>query len=168
MTKEEETELERRLHRTIKRVSELIERFKFNTMLSSIMELTNYMGGLKERRRVKGNPVWEDAIEKLLLILAPSCPHITEELWQRIGKEYSIHNQRFPEWREELIKEDTFTLVIQVNGKVRDKVEVPVSITEEGAKELALSREKVRARVADREIKRVVYVPGRIINIVTS
>ena len=167
-TEEEELELEKNLHKTIKRVTEHIEKFKFNTMISSLMELTNHMGRLKERRKVRGNPKWEKAVETLLLLLAPSCPHIAEELWERIGKEYSIHNQRFPTWNEELIKEDTFTLIIQIDGKLRDKVEVPISITEEEAREIALSREKVRSRINGKKIKNIVYVPGRIINIVTE
>jgi leucyl-tRNA synthetase len=92
----------------------------------------------------------------LLLLLAPTAPHLTEELWAKIGRPYSIHNQTWPKWDEELAKEEEITLVIQVNGKLRDKVTVPVSITEAEAKELALSRERIKAYVQDKNIARII------------
>ncbi|MEE8470052.1 MAG: class I tRNA ligase family protein, partial [Dehalococcoidia bacterium] len=111
---------------------------------------------------------WKEAIDTLLLLLAPTAPHLTEELWERVGHVYSIHNQAFPSWGEELVAEDQVTLVIQVNGKLRDRVTVPVSITESEARELALSRERVRAHVDGKELKDVIYVPGRLVNVVIS
>jgi leucyl-tRNA synthetase len=104
----------------------------------------------------------------LLLLLAPTAPHLTEELWEMIGHTYSIHNQPWHKWDEELTKEEEVTLVIQVNGKVRDKVTVPVSITEAEARELALSREKIKSYVKDNKVAKIIYVPQRLVNIVVG
>jgi leucyl-tRNA synthetase len=131
------------------------------------MEFTNYLGKVKERQSV-ANPAWQEAIETLLLLLAPSAPHLTEELWERTGRSYSIHSQSFPAWDEALVAEEQTTLVIQVNGKLRDRLAVPVSITESEARELALGRERVRAHIDGKKIKNVIYVPGRLVNIVAG
>jgi leucyl-tRNA synthetase len=162
-----ENELRRQTHKTIKRVTEDLEKFRFNTMLAALMEFTNYLTKAKEGRSV-ANAAWQEAIDSLLLLLAPTAPHMAEELWERTGHAYSIHNQSFPSWNEDLVAEEQVTLVIQVNGKLRDRVAVPVSITESEARELALGRERVRAHVADKEIKNVIYVPGRLLNVVVS
>ena len=168
MDKEAEDELRRFTHKTIKKVNEDLERFRFNTMIAALMEFTNYLTKLKQTRQVKDNPVWQEAIDKLLLLLAPTAPHLAEELWERRGHPYSIHNQSFPTWDEELVREEEFTLVIQINGKLRDRVTAPVSITEAEARELALSRERVKAHLANRQIAQVIYVPKRLVNIVAK
>jgi len=162
-----ENELRRQTHKTIKRVTEDLEKFRFNTMLAALMEFTNYLTKVKEGRSV-ANAVWQEAIDSLLLLLAPTAPHMAEELWERTGHAYSIHNQSFPSWNEDLVAEEQVTLVIQVNGKLRDRVAVPVSITESEARELALGRERVRAHVADKVIKSVIYVPRRLVNVVVG
>lgn len=162
-----ENELRRRTHKTIKKVTEDLEKFRFNTMLAALMEFTNYLAKVKEERSVD-NAVWKESIKTLLLLLAPSVPHLAEELWERTGHAYSIHNQSFPSWDEKLVTEEQFTLVIQVNGKLRDRVEVPVSITDSEVRELALSRERVKAHTNSREIKDIIYVPGRLVNIVVK
>jgi leucyl-tRNA synthetase len=160
-----EKELNRFIHQTIKRVTTDMENFRFNTMLAALMEFTNYLGKLQESGTVAVN-LWDEAITDLLLLLAPTAPHLTEELWQMTGHTYSIHNQPWPKWDEELVKEEEVTLVIQVNGKVRDKVTVPVSITEAEAKELALASERIKAYVKDNNIAKIIYVPQRLVNIV--
>ncbi len=162
---EAEKELARMTHKTIKKVSQDMERFRFNTMLASLMEFTNYLGKIQENAGVS-EKAWKDALSSLLLLLAPSTPHIAEELWSRIGLPYSIHNQPWPEWDAALAKEEEITLVIQVNGKLRDKVEVPVTISEEEARELALGRERIKAITGTRKPARVIYVPGKLVNIV--
>ncbi|MEE9400713.1 MAG: leucine--tRNA ligase [Dehalococcoidia bacterium] len=162
-----ENGLRRQTHKTIKRVAEDLEKFRFNTMLAALMEFTNYLTKAKEGRSV-ANAAWQEAIDSLLLLLAPTAPHMAEELWERTGHAYSIHNQSFPSWDEDLVAAEQVTLVIQVNGKLRDRVAVSVSITESEARELALGRERVRAHVADKEIKNVIYVPGRLLNVVVS
>jgi leucyl-tRNA synthetase len=102
----------------------------------------------------------------LLLLLAPTAPHLSEELWARTGQPYSIHNQPWPKWDEELAKEEEVTLVVQVNGKVRDRLTAPVSVKEDEARKLALEQEKVLPYVKGREVVKVIYVPGKLINIV--
>ena len=99
-------------------------------------------------------------------MLAPASPHIAEELWQRIGNRYSIHNQPWPKWDAALAKEEEITLVVQVNGKLRDRISVPVSITEDEAKKLATESDKIKAHVQGKRVVNVIYVPGRLVNIV--
>jgi len=160
-------ELRRITHKTIRKVAEDLERFRFNTMLASLMEFTNYLGRLRDSY-VIDSAAWSEAIETLLLLLAPTAPHITEELWERIGRSYSIHNQAFPEWNEALAAEEEITLVVQVNGKVRDRLTVPSTITESEVRQLVLSRERVKAFVDGKQITSFVYVPGRLVNLVAS
>jgi len=159
-------ELLRIAHKTIKRVTDDIERFHFNTAVSALMELTNALIAHKDAYGV--TPAMREGAKTLLLLLAPIAPHIAEELWARMGEPYSIHQQPWPEWSEELIKEEFFTLVVQVDGKLRDRLEVPVTITEEEAKELALSSRRVQRHIAGKEVVRIIYVPGRLVNVVTS
>jgi len=154
-------------HKTIKRVTEDLERFRFNTMLAGLMEFTNYLSKMQELGNISAS-LWQEAITYLLLLLAPTAPHLAEELWARTGHPYSIHNQSWPKWDEELTKEEEITLVIQINGKLRDKLFVPVSITEAEAKELALERERVKAYTHGRKIDKIIYVPGRVVNVVAK
>ena len=162
-----ERELRHITHKTIKKVSEDLEKFRFNTMVAALMEFTNYLARVAEERLVASS-VWADTIEKLLLLLAPSTPHIAEELWIRTGHPYSIHNQRLPAWDEALAAEEEFNLVIQVNGKLRDRVRVPVSITEKEAQELAVGRERAKRYIDSGRLVRIIYVPQRLVNIVVE
>jgi leucyl-tRNA synthetase len=158
-------ELQRQQHRTIKAVSEDQDDFRFNTMLARLMEYTNYLGRVKEAGNV-GRTAWSDAIRTLLLLMAPAAPHIAEELWERIGGPYSVHTQAWPEWDESLAAAETYTLVVQVNGKLRDRFDVPVDTTEAQARELVFASAKVKAHTQGRTIERVLFVPRRLINIV--
>lgn len=158
--------LRRKTHQTIKRVTQDMEEFAFNTAIAALMELTNLMQKLKETS-VVDTEAWTEARDTLLLLLAPFTPHIAEELWVRTGHPYSIHQQSWPEWDEELVKEDTITLVVQINGKVRDKIPAPAGLSEEEAKKLALASPKVRRHLDGKEIRRIIFAQGRILNIVT-
>jgi leucyl-tRNA synthetase len=158
-------ELRRLTHKTIRRVSDDIEKFRFNTMVAALMEFTNGLTGAKEAGPVDAD-AWREAIDSLLLLLAPSAPHLTEELWERTSHPYSIHSQSWPEWDRELAREEEITLVVQVNGKLRDRLQVPADITEERAKELALASARVHAHTDGRQMVRIVYVPGRLVNVV--
>jgi leucyl-tRNA synthetase len=155
------------IHKTIKEVTADLEKFRFNTMLSSLMEFSNYLSKVKESGVVSSS-LWGEAISYFLLLLAPTAPHLAEELWDKTGHPYSIHNQPWPEYDEELTKEKEITLVIQVNGKLRDKVLVAASISEVEAKELALGRERVKAYIDGKKLSRVIYVPQRVVNIVVA
>ncbi len=162
-----EKELLHITHKTIKKVSEDLKKFRFNTMLASLMEFTNYLARVKEAGNIAVS-LWQEAITYLLLLLAPTAPHLAEELWARTGHPYSIHNQSWPEWDEELAKEEEITLVIQINGKLRDKMLVPASITEAKARELVVGRERVKAYTEGKRIDKIIYVPGRVVNIVAK
>jgi leucyl-tRNA synthetase len=154
-------------HKTIEGVTADLERFHFNTMLSSLMEFSNYLSRVQERGRVSGS-LWQQTMEIFLLLLAPTAPHLAEELWNVTGRPYSIHNQPWPHYDEKLTKEEEVTIVIQVNGKVRDRVIVPASINEAEAKELALGRDRVRAYINGRKVRRLIYVPKRVVNVVIA
>ncbi len=158
-------DLRRAAHKTIKRVTDDLERFKFNTALAALMEYSNTLGSAWERGGVD-SATWNDAIKKLLVLTAPMAPHVTEELWERTGHTYSIHNQTLPQWDETLAADEVITLVVQVNGRLRDRIEVPVSITEDEAKKLALESESVQPHVAGKDVAKVIYVEGRLVNIV--
>jgi leucyl-tRNA synthetase len=136
-------------------------------MLASLMEFTNYLAKVKESGVVSSS-LWREVISRFLLLFAPSAPHLAEELWTRTGHPYSIHDQAWPDYDEGLAQEEEVTLVIQINGKLRDKVLVPSSISEDEAKELALGRERVKAYIDGKKVSNVVYVPRRVVNIVLA
>ncbi len=165
-TKQKATrELSRTTHQTIKKVTEDLGRLHFNTMVAALMEFTNYLGKVKEAQAVTTLD-WEKSIDTLLRLLSPTTPHLTEELWQKTGREYSIHNQSWPVWDEALAKDEEITLVVQVNGKVRDRITVPASITEDEARQLAPDRPKIKPYLTDKTVTKVIYVPGKLVNLV--
>ncbi len=149
----------RKIHQLIKKVGEDLELMKFNTAISTFMEFLNF---LQNRKKEFG----KDAIKKFLILLSPFAPHLSEELWQKIGNKTSIFKQNWPKYDLELIKEDTFTLIIQVNGKVRDKIEALIKISEKAAKEMALKSEKIQKLLKGKEIKKVIFIPQKLINFV--
>jgi len=157
--------LRRKTHQTIRKVTEDLKSFSFNTAIAALMELRNTMQDAK-RTALYGTEAWEEAIESLLLLLCPIAPHITEELWNRLGRPYSIHQQGWPQWDETVAAEEMLTLIVQVNGRLRDRIQVPASITEEKAKELALASENVQRNLGDNEPRKVIYVRGKLVNIV--
>jgi leucyl-tRNA synthetase len=159
------SELARRTNRTVKKVTEDLEAFRFNTAIAALMEHTNYLLAIKGE---VGEEEWNDALRAFVLVLAPFAPHHAEEMWGDLGEPYSVHEQSWPAWDESLIRAEEITLVVQVNGKLRDRIEVPADITEEAAKELALSSERVRPHVEGRELRKSVYVPGRLVNLVVG
>jgi len=158
-------ELKRITHQTIKKVTSDLGRMRFNVMIAALMEFTNYLVKAKESREVSVS-AWREAIGILLLLLAPTAPHIAEELWARTRHRYSIHNQRWPEWDEALAREEEITLVIQVNGRLRDRVTVPASITEAEARQRALASQRVKPHLEGKELLNAIYVPGRLVNLV--
>ncbi|MGD9394624.1 MAG: leucine--tRNA ligase [Dehalococcoidia bacterium] len=164
---DQERALARLSHQTIRKVTQDLEKLRLNTMISALMEYTNYLTKTKEEGII-GEAAWKESIDTLMLLLAPTAPHLAEELWQRTGHEYSIHNQSWPKWDEALAKEEEITLVVQVNGKLRDRIAVPVSISEDEAKEKALESPRVKAHTEGKKILKTIYVPGRLVNIVVK
>ncbi len=160
---EDDKRLERSLHRTIKKVTEDIISFKFNTAVAAMMEFLNELVNYKNN--YGKTELFKECIKNLLLLLAPFVPHITEELWQELGYEYSIHLQPWPSYNPDLIKEEVVTLVIQINGRVRDRVEVDANITEEEALKIALQRENVKRYLGNKNPKKIVFVPGKLLSL---
>ena len=158
-------ELDRRNNQLVKKLTEDLEAFRFNTAVAALMEQTNYLLAVKGRVE---DEKWTEALRKFALVLAPFAPHHAEELWAGLGESYSVHEQEWPGYDESLIKTEQITLVVQVNGKLRDRIEAPADIEEETAKELALSSEKVRPHVEGREVRKAVYVPGKLVNVVVG
>lgn len=152
-------ELQQAVHRTVRAVTEDFEAFKFNTAIARLMELVNELSRLQAPA-----PIW--AAQIFLLLLAPIAPFITEELWHRYGNPRSIFEEAWPGWDEDLAAEKLRTMVVQVNGKVRDRIDVPTTISEEQMKAMALSSERVRAILAGREPARYVVVPPQLVNVV--
>jgi len=158
-------------HRTLRDVTEDIEGFRWNTMVAKLMELTNLLFRYRGTS-VAGLPEWDEAVRLLLLMLAPAAPHITEELWSRrleTGGEAwrSIHQERWPEVDETALVEDTREVIVQVNGKVRDRVVVPAGISGIELEQVVLARDRIRAILGAREHARIVHAPGgRLVNIV--
>ena len=160
----EEKELARITHQTIRKVTNDLERLRFNTMLAALMEFTNYLANVREAGIV-ATSAWKEAMATLLLLLAPTAPHLAEELWSRTGHQYSIHNQPWPKWDEALAKEEKITLVIQVNGRVRDRIIVPASTTEVEATQIAAESTRVKPYLEGKEFK-TYYVTGKLVNFV--
>ncbi len=159
------SELRRSTHKTIEAVTNDIENFRFNTMISRLMEHSTAMHRAREAGPVDPD-AWDEALTTALLLTAPVAPYITEELWERAGKRYSIHVAAWPKADPALIHEDEVELVVQVNGKVRDRLVLPVDADESAAREAVFASIRISALLDGREPRRVIYVPGKLVNIV--
>jgi len=153
------------MHKTIKKATQDIERFRFNTMLAALMEYTNTLSKVLEAGNIAGAQ-WKEAIKILLILMAPSTPHMAEELWVELGYPYSIHRQAWPAWDKELAADEEVTLVIQVNGRLRDKLTAPVDISEDEVVKTAFAQERIQGYIAGKSIAKTIYVPGKLLNIV--
>lgn len=153
-------EIESLLHQTIKKVTEDIEELKFNTAISSLMIFVNALE--------KESEISESVFETLLIVLAPFAPHITEELWSQLGNKKSLFLAEWPQWNKKKIVIDTVKVPVQVNGKVRAILEVSATADEKTVRELALADEKVKFYTEGKALRKVIYVPGRILNLVVG
>ncbi|MEW6616427.1 MAG: leucine--tRNA ligase [Thermodesulfobacteriota bacterium] len=163
--------LRRKTHQTIKKVTEDIEdRFHFNTAISAIMELVNaiYQFDIENEKESISLSVLREAIETVIILLSPVAPHICEELWEKLGKKESIIKVPWPSYNEEIIREDEILIVVQINGKLRSKVNVIASSREDEIKRAALDVPRVKELLRDNEIRRIIFVPGKLVNIVTN
>jgi leucyl-tRNA synthetase len=140
-------------------------KFSFNTTVSAIMELRNAIFAARKKANVD-LVAWNEAIDSLMLLLAPIAPHITEELWERKGNVTSIHLEPWPEWNAELVKEETVTLIVQINGKVRDKIEIIAGMDDELLKETAMSSTKIQNWLDGNPPRKIIVVQGKLVNIV--
>ena len=157
--------LRRKVHQTLKTITHDYLNFEFNTVISSLMELLNEMYKAREQGAAN-TPEWEETLDIYLKMMAPATPHVAEELWVGIGKPYSIHQQTWPIFDPEAATEEQITIVIQINGKVRDRIEVPVDIDEHKARNLALASETVQKYLEGKQPRKVIVVPKKLINIV--
>ena len=155
-------DIDKVLHNSIKVIRNDIEKFQFNTSMSKIMEYTNILVKYEQ----SGIPRYY--IEQLLLLLAPFAPHLTEELWQSIGNEYSIHNQSYPEFDEKVLIEEEKEIAVQVNGKLRATIKINISDSEDEVKEKALNAENVKKHTEGHEIVKIIVIKGKIVNIVVK
>ena len=167
---EADKELRRILHSSIKKVTSDIEtRFNFNTAISTMMELVNALYAYKEAKQEPNAGLVYEAIVDLIKMLSPFVPHITEELWRgAIDESTSVHDQSWPEYSEEAMKVDNVEIVLQVNGKVRGRLTVPAAATKEELEQIALADANVQAHIGGATVRKVICVPGRLVNIVAK
>ena len=165
----DEVALRRELHRVIKKVTEdLDNNFNFNTAISAIMELVNAMYAHKDKVEAVNADLANELTHNLVLLLAPFVPHMTEELWHELGETESVHTMNWPTYEESALKVDEVEVVLQVNGKVRDKLTVSVNITKEELEVLAKESSRVQEFTEGKQIVKVIYVPGKLVNIVVK
>ena len=165
-TSEDDQELLRLTHSTIKKVTRDIEDEKFNTAVAAMMEMVNGLYKFKESHGMQASETWRFTLESLLQILAPFAPHITEELWQELGHTDTIHVNHWPKWDEKYLVSDVMTIIVQVNGKLRSKLELPADIDQQGIEEAALADANVQKFTNNKPPKKMVYVPGKLLNVV--
>jgi leucyl-tRNA synthetase len=148
------------LHQTIKKTRDDIERFSFNTAVSQYMICVNELSDLKCHKK--------EILEQLVILLSPYAPHITEELWERLGHSTSVTSARFPEFIEKYIKEDTFEYPVSFNGKMRFKLEVATNTPKDEVEKRALADERAQKWMEGRQVRKVIVVPNKIVNIVVA
>ncbi len=162
--------LERKAHQTIKKVTEDIEeRFHFNTAISAIMELVNELYSLKVKLtqiNESEKAILKTAIEITIKLLGPIVPHFCEELWHEIGNERSIYFESWPQFNSQLIKEEQLLIIVQINGKLRDKIEVPADSSDEMIRKAVLELPKIKKWIKGKNIDKIINIPGKLINIV--
>lgn len=149
----------------VHKVTKDIENDQTNTAIAAMMEYLNTLNRAKSGGFGKSG-VWQVALESLVACLAPFAPHIAEELWQDLGHDTSVHIDTWPEWFEEYLVADTVTIAVQVNGKVRAEIEVDKDTTQEEVLNLAKANEKVATHISGKEIKKEIYVPGKLVSLV--
>ncbi|MGI6189049.1 MAG: leucine--tRNA ligase [Clostridiales bacterium] len=168
---EQDKQLRFVVHNTIKRVtSDIEERFNFNTAISAIMELVNALYQYKEKvdSAQQNKAVVGEAISNLLLLLAPFAPHITEELWDLTAHEGSIHEQPWPVYDSQALVQDQVEIVVQVNGRIRDKIMVAADASQQEIEDMVLSLPRIQGHIGDKKVAKVIVVPKRLVNIVVK
>jgi leucyl-tRNA synthetase len=163
-------DLHRKTHQTIKKVTNDVEdRFHFNTAISAVMELVNEINKYLSRDEVKGELPWSvvrEAVETMVLLLSPVVPHMTEEMWRMLGHEESLLEVSWPSYRTDALEVEKRLIVLQVNGKVRSRIEVPASLGDKEVEGAALKDERIQRFIGEKPVKRVIVVPNKLVNIV--
>ena len=165
---EQQKAMRRKLHETVLKVSDDIgRRYTFNTAIAAVMELLNELGRFEDDS-AQGGAVMHEAIVAVVLMLSPIVPHICQQLWRQLGHDSLVVEQAWPECDESALARDSIELVVQVNGKLRSKIHVPVDADNDAIENIALADEKIRNNVQDRTVRKVIVVPGRLVNLVVS
>jgi leucyl-tRNA synthetase len=152
---------------TIKKVTDDIDlRFNFNTAISAVMEMVNEMYKYKEGEVNKA--LYGEAIKNLVIMLAPFVPHVCEEMWEHLGMEGSVHEQGWPEYDESALVKDTVEIVVQINGKIKEKINIPGDLSREEMEKIAMEDEKVKGLTEGKNIVKVIAVPNKLLNIVVK
>ena len=162
---EENLEVLRIIHPVIRKVTADLEDQKYNTAIAAMMEATNSLYAVKAKG-FKGSAAWADTLASLVALIAPFAPHMADELWSDLGKTGSVQRDSWPMWDEAYLVGDTVTIIVQVNGKLRAKLDVTHDMPEDDIKQLALQDQNVKKFVGDSEPRKVIYIPGKIVNIV--
>jgi leucyl-tRNA synthetase len=164
-------DLRRWEHATAKKVGEdIAERNQFNTAIAAIMELCNAVNQHREALSAteEGRMALSSAMSTILVMLCPFTPHMCEEVWQSLGHEDSMDDVRWPEWNEEALKRDVVTIVVQVNGKLRGKVEVPAGSANDVVEQAALAEPSIQNHIEGKTVRKVIVVPGKLVNVVVG
>jgi len=161
-----DSKLDRELHKTIKEVTERIENFRFNTMISTLMEFVNTLYDRVGQNKWQTG-TFQQCLATLMVILSPAAPHISEELWHQTGHPFSVHQQRWPEWDEMLAQDEMVIIAVQVNGKTRCTIEVDECATETEAFQIATGTPEVKKYLQGQKVSRTIFIPGKILNILT-
>ena len=158
-------------HPTVKKAGEDIgNRYQFNTAIAAIMELVNALYLAKDELATteEGRKVLSSAMATVLTLLAPITPHVCEELWEDLGHARSIDQEPWPVWKEDALQRDVLTVVIQINGKLRGKIEVPASASKEEVEQLALTEQNIVRHLEGLTVRKVVVIPGKLVNVVAN
>ena len=148
----------RLVHQTVRKVTEDIESLKFNTAISQMMVCVNELTGLEQRPK--------GSVEALVLVLSPFAPHLGEELWRRLGHPDSLARAPWPDWDPTLVLEDTVTVAVQVNGKLRGTLELPRGTSQQAAQDAAFAEERIRRHLEGVVVRKVIHVPDKLLNLV--
>ena len=165
---EQQKAVRRKLHETVRKVSDDIgRRYTFNTAIAAVMELLNELGRFDDDSE-QGKAVMHEAMVTVVLTLSPIVPHITQKLWQQLGHDSLLAEQPWPEYDESALERDSIELVVQVNGKLRSKINVPVDADNDAIECIALSDKKIQLNIQDKTVRKVIVVPGRLVNLVVA
>ncbi len=155
-------------HKTIKKVTGDLQRISFNTAISALMQQVNRLNAVKSENGYSHRVQWQEALDALVLLLAPMAPHVAEEMWHMLGHDESVHIQSWPVWDDELVKEELVTIVVQVNGKVRANIEMLAGVSNEDMVKQAQKDEKIQKYLKDGEVIKTITVPEKLVNFVVK
>lgn len=153
-------------HKATRKVTEDLEENRYNTAIATCMDAVNKLYQLKVSVPFGKNPIWQEALETIVMLVAPFAPHASEELWHDLEHTDTIHQDHWPSWNSEYLVDDTIAIVVQVNGKVRAQIEVPADISQDEVLKMAKEQDNVQAHTDGKQIKKEIYIPGKLINLV--